>query len=218
MEMSHRSKDMVGIAEQAEADLRELLGVRDDYAVLFLQGGATAQFAAVPLNLLGDGRQGRLRQHRAVVDQGDRRGAEVLQGQRGGELAKPRASPACRRSPSGSAPRLPPTCTTRRTRPSAASSTAGCPRWARRRWSPTCPRHPVAPDRRQPVRRDLRRRAEEHRSRGAGAGDRAPRAARARPTRARRPCSTGRCRPRTPRCTTRRRPIPATSPGWCSSG
>ena len=53
MEMSHRGKDMVAIAEKAEADLRELLGVSDDYAVLFLQGGATAQFAAVPLNLLG---------------------------------------------------------------------------------------------------------------------------------------------------------------------
>ncbi len=53
MEMSHRGKDMVGIAEKAEADLRELLGISDDYAVLFLQGGATAQFAAVPLNLLG---------------------------------------------------------------------------------------------------------------------------------------------------------------------
>ena len=53
MEMSHRSREMVGIAEQAEADFRELIGIGDDYAVLFLQGGATAQFAAVPLNLLG---------------------------------------------------------------------------------------------------------------------------------------------------------------------
>ena len=51
MEMSHRSKEFVGIAERAEADLRELLAVPEDYAVLFLQGGATAQFSAVPLNL-----------------------------------------------------------------------------------------------------------------------------------------------------------------------
>ena len=51
MEMSHRSRDIVGIAECAEADLRELLGLGEDYAVLFLQGGATGQFAAVPLNL-----------------------------------------------------------------------------------------------------------------------------------------------------------------------
>jgi phosphoserine aminotransferase len=53
MEMSHRSRDIVGIADAAEAALRSLLGIGDDYAVLFLQGGATAQFAAVPLNLLG---------------------------------------------------------------------------------------------------------------------------------------------------------------------
>ncbi len=54
MEMSHRSSEIVSIAEAAEADLRELLGVSDDYAVLFLQGGASSQFSAVPLNLLGD--------------------------------------------------------------------------------------------------------------------------------------------------------------------
>jgi len=51
MEMSHRGKAFVGIAEQAEADLRELLDVPSDYEVLFLQGGATGQFAAIPLNL-----------------------------------------------------------------------------------------------------------------------------------------------------------------------
>ena len=51
MEMSHRSPEMVGIAERAEHNLRDLLGISDDYAVLFLQGGASAQFSAVPLNL-----------------------------------------------------------------------------------------------------------------------------------------------------------------------
>ena len=51
MEMSHRGKDFVGIAERAEADLRELLAVPPNYKVLFLQGGATGQFAAIPLNL-----------------------------------------------------------------------------------------------------------------------------------------------------------------------
>ena len=51
MEMSHRGKAFVGIAEQAEADLRELLAVPSGYKVLFLQGGATGQFAAIPLNL-----------------------------------------------------------------------------------------------------------------------------------------------------------------------
>jgi phosphoserine aminotransferase len=52
MEMSHRGKEFVSIAEQAEADLRELLAVPDNYKVLFLQGGASTQFAMVPLNLL----------------------------------------------------------------------------------------------------------------------------------------------------------------------
>ncbi|HEX4943702.1 MAG TPA: 3-phosphoserine/phosphohydroxythreonine transaminase [Usitatibacteraceae bacterium] len=52
MEMSHRGKDFVAIAAQAEADLRALLAIPANYKVLFLQGGATAQFAAVPMNLL----------------------------------------------------------------------------------------------------------------------------------------------------------------------
>ena len=52
MEMSHRGKEFMSIASQAEADLRELLAIPDNYRVLFLQGGATSQFAMVPLNLL----------------------------------------------------------------------------------------------------------------------------------------------------------------------
>jgi len=51
MEMSHRSKEFVEIAEGAEADLRQLLGIGDDYHVLFLHGGASMQFAMVPFNL-----------------------------------------------------------------------------------------------------------------------------------------------------------------------
>ncbi|MCR4348054.1 MAG: 3-phosphoserine/phosphohydroxythreonine transaminase [Sulfuricaulis sp.] len=52
MEMSHRGKEFIAIAEKAEADLRELMNIPADYKVLFLQGGASAQFAMVPLNLL----------------------------------------------------------------------------------------------------------------------------------------------------------------------
>ncbi|EWH03064.1 hypothetical protein Q427_05375 [Halomonas sp. BC04] len=55
MEMSHRSPEFVAIAEQAEADLRELLAIPDNYRVLFLQGGASLQFSMVPMNLLGQG-------------------------------------------------------------------------------------------------------------------------------------------------------------------
>jgi phosphoserine aminotransferase len=52
MEMSHRGKEFVGVAAEAEKDLRELLAVPQHYKVLFLQGGATLQFAQVPMNLL----------------------------------------------------------------------------------------------------------------------------------------------------------------------
>jgi phosphoserine aminotransferase len=54
-EMSHRGKEFMSIAEAAEADLRELLAVPDNYRVLFLQGGASSQFGMVPLNLLRGG-------------------------------------------------------------------------------------------------------------------------------------------------------------------
>jgi len=52
MEMSHRGKEFIGIAAEAEKDLRELLAIPASYKVLFLAGGATLQFAQVPLNLL----------------------------------------------------------------------------------------------------------------------------------------------------------------------
>jgi len=52
MEMSHRGKEFISIHAQAEADLRELLAIPKNYKVLFLQGGAAAQFAVVPMNLL----------------------------------------------------------------------------------------------------------------------------------------------------------------------
>ncbi len=53
MEMSHRSKEYEAIIAKAEADLRTLMCIPDNYRVLFLQGGASTQFAAVPLNLIG---------------------------------------------------------------------------------------------------------------------------------------------------------------------
>jgi phosphoserine aminotransferase len=51
MEVSHRGKAFVDVAQEAEADLRELLGVPRNYKILFMQGGASAQFSLVPLNL-----------------------------------------------------------------------------------------------------------------------------------------------------------------------
>ena len=55
MEMSHRSKAYQAIIDEAEADLRKLMNIPDNYKVLFLQGGASQQFAAVPMNLMKNG-------------------------------------------------------------------------------------------------------------------------------------------------------------------
>jgi phosphoserine aminotransferase len=56
MEMSHRGKEFMSIAEQAEADLREILAIPSNYKVLFLQGGASTQFAMIPMNLAANGK------------------------------------------------------------------------------------------------------------------------------------------------------------------
>jgi phosphoserine aminotransferase len=55
MEMSHRSKAYQAIIDEAEADLRRLMGIPDNYKVLFLQGGASQQFAMIPMNLMKNG-------------------------------------------------------------------------------------------------------------------------------------------------------------------
>lgn len=57
MEVSHRSKPYLAVAEKAEQDLRDLMAIPDNYSVLFLQGGGRGQFAAVPLNLHVEGQQ-----------------------------------------------------------------------------------------------------------------------------------------------------------------
>src|SRR3954454_22454137 len=56
MEMSHRSKDYEAVNSQSEATFKKLLGVGADYRVMFLQGGASTQFAMVPMNFLPPGR------------------------------------------------------------------------------------------------------------------------------------------------------------------
>jgi len=56
IEMSHRSKDFIAVTDDTEALLREVMGIPSNYKVLFLQGGASTQFALVPMNLLGEGK------------------------------------------------------------------------------------------------------------------------------------------------------------------
>ena len=58
MEMSHRSKAFDKIIKDAEQDLRDLMGIPDNYKVMFLQGGASQQFAAIPMNLMKKGKAG----------------------------------------------------------------------------------------------------------------------------------------------------------------
>lgn len=58
MEMSHRSKVFQQIIDEAEQDLRDLMNIPDNYKVLFLQGGASQQFAAIPMNLMKNGKAG----------------------------------------------------------------------------------------------------------------------------------------------------------------
>ena len=58
MEMSHRSKVYDNIIKEAEADLRELMNIPDNYKVLFLQGGASLQFAMIPMNLMKNKKAG----------------------------------------------------------------------------------------------------------------------------------------------------------------
>ena len=56
MEMSHRSKEFQQIVDEAQQDLRDLMGIPDNYKVLFIQGGATLQFSMIPMNLMKNGK------------------------------------------------------------------------------------------------------------------------------------------------------------------
>ena len=70
MEISHRSKEFEAIIQGAEADLRELLGIPANYKVMFLQGGASLQFAMIPMNFRPAGRLGGLYRHRHLEQDG----------------------------------------------------------------------------------------------------------------------------------------------------
>ena len=68
MEMSHRSKVYDNIIKEAEQDLRDLMNIPDNYKVLFLQGGASQQFAMIPMNLMKNRKAG-LYRHRPVGEE-----------------------------------------------------------------------------------------------------------------------------------------------------
>ena len=83
MEISHRSQVFMAVASEAERDLRDILGVPPAYKVLFLQGGASLQFAQVPMNLIGDKGTAGLPAHRPLVGQGNRGCPALLRCARG---------------------------------------------------------------------------------------------------------------------------------------
>ena len=88
----------MSIAAEAEQDLRELLAIPANYKVLFLQGGATLQFAQMPMNLLRGKSKADYVAHRRVVEEGDRGSEEVLRRERRGQSARTRTSPTRRSS------------------------------------------------------------------------------------------------------------------------
>ena len=138
MEMSHRGKEFTRIAAQVEADLRELLAVPANYKTLFMQGGAIAENAIVPMNML------RGKASADYVDTGAWSQRSIAEARRYGGVNVAASSEATgydRIPPRarGSSTPTPPTCTSARTRPSAASNTTSRPTSATCRWWPTCP-------------------------------------------------------------------------------
>ncbi len=139
MEMSHRGRDFVAIAEAAEARLRELMAIGEDYRVLFLQGGATGQFAAIPMNL---SHSDAAADYVITGNWGKRahaEGARYLDRVNVAAAASPATyvPPAW---PGGGSPRTRTSCTSRSTRPSRACASTRCPTPARSRWSRTSAR------------------------------------------------------------------------------
>ena len=122
MEMSHRSPVFQQIIDEAEQDLRDLMGIPDNYKVLFIQGGATLQFCHDP-DEPDEERQGRLHRDRRMVQEGHRGGAR-----RYGEVNRRRFQQGqelhlrSRLLRSARSPRIPTTSTSARTRPSTAST------------------------------------------------------------------------------------------------
>ena len=180
MEMSHRGKEFIGIADKAEADLRTLLAIPDNYKVLFLQGGAIAENAIVPMNLL----QGRTTADYVNTGEWSKKSIqgskEVLRGEhRGlvrGQGLHVRAGAervAAERRP-GLRARL--HQRDHRRRRISLDARHG----QRAAGGGHVVAHPVAAGRRREVRRHLRRRAEEHGAGGTHARDRARRPARPR--------------------------------------
>ena len=137
MEMSHRGREFISIADQAEADLRELLAVPANYKLLFLQGGALAQNAVVPMNLL------RGKSVADYVNTGEWSKKSIKEAQKycSVNVAASGADsklPPSRRAIPGNAVPMPLMCTSAPTRPSVALNTTGRRTPVKCLWWPTC--------------------------------------------------------------------------------
>ena len=165
MEMSHRGPEFISIAAKAEADLRALMAIPDDYAVLFLSGRRDRRERDRADEPARRAQDRRLRQHGRVVQEVDQGGEEVLPGQRRGIVrgreiqlrARARELEAHARG------RVRARVHQRDDRRDRIPLDAGHRRRAARGRRVVA--HPVAADRRHALRRDLRRRAEERRRR-----------------------------------------------------
>ena len=180
MEMSHRGSEFISIADKAEADLRTLMSIGDDYAVLFLQGGAIGENAIVPMNLLGD------RKTIDFVNTGEWSKKSIKEAKKYAQvnIAASSEDKNFTYVPERASWKLSPdaayvhVCT---------NETIGGVEY---QWTPDVGKVPLVADmsshilsragRCIEVRRDLRRRAEERRPRGTDAGDRAQGSARSR--------------------------------------
>ena len=80
IEISHRDQSFIEVVERAEASLKRIVGMDDEWQVLFLGGGATGQFAGVPLNLLQPGRQA------GYIDTGQWGGKAIAEARKYGDI------------------------------------------------------------------------------------------------------------------------------------
>ena len=175
MEMSHRGKEFISIHAEAEKDLRELLAVPANYKVLFLQGGAIAENAIVPMNLL--------RGHKVAdyVNTGEWSKKSIKEAKKycSVNVAASSEDRNFTYIPPQPSWKLSPRCGLRPHLLQRNHRRRRVPLGARYRRRAAGGRHvlahPVAPGRRGEIRPDLRRRAEEHRAGGADARDRARR-------------------------------------------
>jgi phosphoserine aminotransferase len=163
MEMSHRGKEFIAIAEKAEADLRELMNIPANYKVLFLQGGASAQFAMVPMNLL------RGKKSADYINTGEWSKKAIKEAKKFGGVNVAATAEASNFStvPPQKDWKLDPDAAYLHYTP---NETIGGVEFSYRAADRRCAAggrhvldHPVAPDGRDAIRADLRRRAEEHR-------------------------------------------------------